>query len=192
MATQSIGRVQVSVPPFTAHHVRPFYVRIRDSADRRYDADFDIEHPPTIPPGQYSEAWHIASLAGSTLSAKLSSQLFTRKVKQNGIPLSCLVETAHALSRWRDEHLSKLGVPSKWPEDWDFLAAITACSTDVYYHCLWLVVMRAIDDFGIVDSGSIEEGKAIKERYKTESDHGSMRIAALASHLISFLDQPDE
>jgi len=52
--------------------------------------------------------------------------------------------------------------------------------------------MRAVDDFGIVESGSIEEGKAIKERYKTESDHGAMRIAALASHLISYLDQPDE
>jgi hypothetical protein len=155
-------------------------------ADRRHDADFDIEHPPTISQSQYSEAWHTASLAGSTLSAKISAQLFTRQVRQNGITLPCLVEIAHALSSWRDEHLSKLGVPSKWPEDWDFLAAITACSTDVYYHCLWLVVMRAIDDFGIIGSGDNgEEANAMKERYKTESDHGAMRIAALASPSIS-------
>jgi len=154
-------------------------------ADDRHDADFDFEHPPPNPPGQYSEAWYAASLAGSTLSAKLSSQLFTRRVKQHGIPLHCLVELAHDLSNWRDEHLPKLGVPSKWPEDWDFLAAITACSTDVYYHCLWLVVMRAIGDFGILESGNMEEGKAIKERYKTESDHGAMRTAALVRPLIS-------
>jgi hypothetical protein len=153
-------------------------------AYRRHGADSDIENPPTIPPGQYSEAWHTASLAGSTLSAKLSAQLFTRKFEQAGITLPCLVELAHALSSWRDEHLSKLGVPSKWPED--FLAAITACSTDVYYHCLWLVVMRAIDDFGIIGSGDNgEEANAMKERYKTESDHGAMRIAALASPFIS-------
>jgi hypothetical protein len=94
------------------------------------------------------------------------------------------VDSAHDLSSWRDEHLSKLGVPSKWPEDWDFLAAIIACTTDVYYHCLWLVVMRAIDDFGVTESGNMEERKAIKERYKTESDHGAMRIAALVSPLI--------
>jgi hypothetical protein len=186
VATQPIGRVQVSVPSSTASVVRPVYIRIRGSADRRHDADFDIEHPPPTPPGQYSEAWHTASLAGSTLSAKVSSQLFTRKVKGNGIPLSYLVETANTLSRWRDVYLSKLGVPSKWPEDWDFLAAITACSTDVYYHCLWLVVMRAIDDFGIIGSGDNgEEANALKERYKTESDHGAMRIAALVCPPIS-------
>jgi hypothetical protein len=183
---QPLGWIQVSVPSSTANFVRPFYIRTRGSADQRHDSDFGIEHPPPSPPGQYSEAWHTASLAGSTLSAKLSAQLFTRKVKQHGIPLSCLVELAHALSSWRDNHLSKLGVPSKWPEDWDFLAAITACSTDVYYHCLWLVVMRAIDDFGIIESVNNEEGKAIKERYKTESDHGAMRIAALVSHLVFF------
>jgi len=158
---------------------------MRVPVDRRHDAEFDIEHPPTIPSSQYSEAWYAASLAGSTLSAKISSQLFTRRVKPHGIPLPCLVELAHDLSNWRDEYLPKLGVPSKWPEDWDFLAAITACSTDVYYHCLWLVVMRAIDDFGIIESGNMEEGKAIKERYKTESDHGAMRIAALVRPLIS-------
>jgi hypothetical protein len=101
-------------------------------------------------------------------------------VKRYGIPLPTLVELAHLISCWRDEHLSKLGVPSKWPEDWDFLAAITACSTDVYYHCLWLVVMRAIDDYGTIDAAdNAEETRAVKERYRTESDHGAMRIAAL-------------
>jgi hypothetical protein len=48
--------------------------------------------------------------------------------------------------------------------------------------------MRAIDDFGIVESGNMEEGQAIKERYKTESDHGAMRIAALVCPLPSLSD----
>jgi hypothetical protein len=51
--------------------------------------------------------------------------------------------------------------------------------------------MRAIDDFGIIGTQNTEEGKAMKERYKTESDHGAMRIAALVCPLISFLDRPD-
>lgn len=148
--------------------------------DGSLGTEHDIENPPPPSPGQYNEAYYAASLAGSILAAKISAQLYTRKVKSHGISVPVLVELAHNLSSWRDEHLSKLGVPPKWPEDWDFLAAITACSTDVHYHCLWLVVMRAIDDFGIIESeNNGEELKGIKERYRTESNHGAMRIAAL-------------
>jgi hypothetical protein len=119
---------------------------------------------------------------------RLCHQLYTPKVKEQGIPLSVLIGFANSNSKWRDQHLSKLGVPSKWPEHWDFLAAITACSTDVYYHCLWLVVMRAVDDFGILEikernrgnGGEVNvEVQSVLERYRTESDHGAMRIAAL-------------
>ena len=139
--------------------------------------------------GPHNQAWFTASIAGSSMCRKLCHQLYTPKVKQHGIPLSVLVEFANSNSKWRDEHLSKLGVPSKWPEHWDFLAAITACSTDVYYHCLWLVVMRAIHDFGILEikdgsranDGTSLEVQGILERYRTESDHGAMRIAALVS-----------
>jgi hypothetical protein len=52
--------------------------------------------------------------------------------------------------------------------------------------------MRAIDDFGVTESGNMEEERAIKERYKTESDHGAMRIAALVSPLICLKSQADE
>jgi hypothetical protein len=46
--------------------------------------------------------------------------------------------------------------------------------------------MHAIDDFGILEvrkdeAEQSEEVRSIMERYKTESDHAAMRIAALVS-----------
>lgn len=52
--------------------------------------------------------------------------------------------------------------------------------------------MRAIDDFGIIESeNNGEELKGIKERYRTESDHGAMRIAALVctSYMTLLMDR---
>ena len=133
-----------------------------------------------MPIGQNSETFFKASLAGSALAAKLSTLLFNPRTKRHGVPFTTLLDLVHVVSSWRDEYLSKVGVPAKWPEDWGFLAAITACSTDVYHHCLWLIVTRAIDEFGIIQSREdANEVVAIRERFKTESDHAAMRIAAL-------------
>lgn len=188
VAAQSLRRSKVSLQSSSTHHVRCSDLMFGRFADSRHGAVFDFEQLPPTPTGQYSEEWYQASLAYSVLSGDLSRKLFARQVKHAGIPVSTLNELINLISAWRDVYLSKLGVPSKWPEDWDFLAAITACSTDVYYHCLWLIVMRAIDDFGIISSeDKAEEVKVIKEKYKTESDHGAMRIAALVCPTIQYL-----
>jgi hypothetical protein len=53
--------------------------------------------------------------------------------------------------------------------------------------------MRAVDDFGILETkdrnrrqgGEVNvEVQGVLERYRTESDHGAMRIAALVSRLL--------
>ena len=130
---------------------------------------------------------------------KLCNHMWIPRVREKGILLSTLKDFNNCNSRWRDTHLSKLGVPTQWPEAWDFLAAITACSTDVYYHCLWLVVARAIKDYGVVELKQKDQGDhsplphdidAVLQRYKEESDHGAMRIAALASLILNDAESP--
>jgi hypothetical protein len=34
---------------------------------------------------------------------------------------------ADALAEWRDEYLPKVGVPSNFQADWDFVSAVSAC-----------------------------------------------------------------
>lgn len=99
----------------------------------------------------------------------------------------------HYNSLWRDKYIAKLGVPSKWPEQWDFLAAISSCSTDAYYHCLWMIVHGAIKEFGLQDEldaakdGGIPvnqvELESLKRRIREEAEHGATRMAALVGTL---------
>lgn len=122
---------------------------------------------------------------------KLSADLWHPRVSANGIPLSVLRDFVHEHSSWRDAYLARLGVPLQWPDSWDFVAAIKACSTDIFYHELWLVAERAVRDFGI-QGGSDEsshgminlEVSQMRERLKHEALHSAMRIAALSAVLL--------
>lgn len=136
------------------------------------------------------QAWLRASHDGSTTCRMICDELWVPRVREKGIPITVLRKLLNSISGWRDTHLSKLGVPTKWPEDWDFLATITTCSTDVYCHCLWLVLAGAIRDFGVVEAREIEPGvksplayevEGVLRRCREEADHSSMRIAALVS-----------
>jgi hypothetical protein len=71
-----------------------------------------------------------AASAGSKMCRQLCADLWHPRVHATGIPLAALETFISACSSWRDNFLSRLGVPSKWPEGWSFDAAITACSTD--------------------------------------------------------------
>lgn len=44
-----------------------------------------------------------------------------------GIPLNKIKQTVQLLTNWRDEYLTRVGVPTVWPETWNFIAAVTAC-----------------------------------------------------------------
>jgi hypothetical protein len=41
--------------------------------------------------------------------------------------MSTVKTLADSLRMWRTEYLAKVGVPTVWPESWDFVAAVTAC-----------------------------------------------------------------
>lgn len=74
--------------------------------------------------------WHNAANVGSYMCRKICADLWNHRVELEGIAFSGLRDFVHANSLWRDNYLSRLGVPTVWPNAWDFLAAITAASTD--------------------------------------------------------------
>ncbi|WRT67323.1 uncharacterized protein IL334_004293 [Kwoniella shivajii] len=119
---------------------------------------------------------------------RISQSLWTPKAFSLGVSLRSLREFIHSSSVWRDAHLSSIGIPATWPENWDFQQAITACSIDCYYHNLWLIVYKAIKDFDIQEEksstgGSLVEIDSIKRRIEEESEHAALRIAALTGVL---------
>nr|XP_019013725.1 uncharacterized protein I206_01796 [Kwoniella pini CBS 10737]OCF52506.1 hypothetical protein I206_01796 [Kwoniella pini CBS 10737] len=121
----------------------------------------------------------------------LAKSLWIPSISARGIPFTILREFIHSSSIWRDKYLSSIGIPTIWPEHWDFLQAITTCTTDCYYHVLWLLIYKAINDFGIKEEKSILEKndsnkfeiENIKRRIKEEAEHAALRIAALTGVL---------
>lgn len=74
--------------------------------------------------------WHNAANAGSLLCRQMCAVLWNHRAEEYGISFAGLRDFVHANLLWRDNYLSRLGVPSKFPDTWDFLAAITAASSD--------------------------------------------------------------
>ena len=84
------------------------------------------------------------------------------------------------LNEWRGEHLPRVGVPSDFEAEWDFVSAVSACTSvasfsplkveklrerlpvflflgasDATYHVMWVIVFNAVDDFGIKEQNDV-------------------------------------
>ena len=57
----------------------------------------------------------------------MSKQLWRPTTESDGIPFEVLVALVNALNEWRDEHLPRVGVPSDFESEWDFVSAVSAC-----------------------------------------------------------------
>ena len=53
--------------------------------------------------------------------------LWIPSAEADGIPYQTIITLVNSFSQWRDEHLDRVGVPSNFEADWDFVAAVTAC-----------------------------------------------------------------
>ncbi|WVW82869.1 hypothetical protein I302_104881 [Kwoniella bestiolae CBS 10118] len=119
----------------------------------------------------------------------LSKSLWVPSVSAQGIPFKILREFIHSSSIWRDKYLSSIGIPTIWPDNWDFLQAINTCTCDCYYHDLWLIVHKAIQDYGIREEKAIGVSRDrfeidnIRRRVREEAEHAALRIAALTGVL---------
>ncbi|KAG1774822.1 hypothetical protein EV702DRAFT_1031384 [Suillus placidus] len=177
-----------------------FYYRRKPMLD---DDDYDIDFytadqntqeatDPTAPsPREQLEflGYYRAAHALARISRTIARQLWRPSTDQDGIPLDSVLSYISDLSKWRDAHLSKVGVPPNLEANWDFVSAVSACASDAQYHVTWVALFFAMDEVGIRDDAftpsNINQVETAKRKVMEEALQASLRIAALAGVLTS-------
>ncbi|KAJ9110430.1 hypothetical protein QFC19_001555 [Naganishia cerealis] len=152
---------------------------------RRQDDDHDLEvsqfyesNAHSNPIGGLIQQWHSSITALSRTCRVFARGLYLPKCERLGVPMSTIKLIVDSLQSWRTEFLAKVGVPTVWPESWDFVAAVTACSSDLTYHALWVVLAQTLDESGIYELRQIERGDAFGstiELHQTRVDAEAIR-----------------
>jgi hypothetical protein len=126
----------------------------------------------------------------------MSKNLWIPTTDSDGVPVEFLRGLSHQLNDWRAQYLPRVGVPTDFAAEWDFVSAVSACASDATFHIMWIILFTALDDRGIRESlgsplgtgtttalaaGSdlqqqIEE---LKSKVLDEALHGALRIAGL-------------
>ncbi|GJE88395.1 Zn(II)2Cys6 transcription factor [Phanerochaete sordida] len=190
---------------------RSVYYRRKPMLD---DDDYDIDFytvGPVPPAGSADSApspsvreqleflgYYRSAHALARIARQMSRQLWRPATESDGIPMDVLLNLITLLNEWKDEHLSRVGVPSNFAAEWDFVSAVSACASDATYHIMWIIIFNALDDFGIrevndvVRTGSpghehpsYAQIEAIKKKVSDDALHGALRIAGLAGVLSS-------
>ncbi|KAH9955162.1 hypothetical protein BC827DRAFT_1238625 [Russula dissimulans] len=118
--------------------------------------------------------------------------------------LEVLRVITHQLNDWRAQYLPRVGVPTDFAAEWDFVSAVSACASDATFHIMWIILFNALDDRGIreslgsphgasagvgtstslaASSGLQQQIEELKTKVLDEALHGAMRIAGLAGVL---------
>lgn len=79
-------------------------------------------HEAVLSQGYYRSAHALARIA-----RQMSRQLWRPATESDGIPLDVLLNLINMLNDWKDEHLQRVGVPSNFAAEWDFVSAVSAC-----------------------------------------------------------------
>ncbi|KAH7913412.1 hypothetical protein BJ138DRAFT_1178081 [Hygrophoropsis aurantiaca] len=134
--------------------------------------------------GYYSAAHALARI-----SRTIARQLWRPTTDSDGIPLEAAVSYTTELSKWRDLHLQRVGVPPNLEAAWDFVSAVSACASDAQYHVMWVALFGAMDEYGIRDTlqtpSSISQVESVKRKVFDEAVNAALRISALAGVLTS-------
>ncbi|KAH8108694.1 hypothetical protein DFH11DRAFT_1820183 [Phellopilus nigrolimitatus] len=190
-----------------------YYRRKPQLDDDDYDIDFytvdpipaeihDGQNAALSPREQYEvRGYYRAAHALARICRHLSKQLWRPSTESDGIPFDVVCGIVNSLNEWRDEHLPRVGVPNDFESEWDFVSAVTACTSpcasDATYHVMWVIVFNAIDDFGIKEFNetvrmnamssvqSIPTIETIKHKLLDEALHGALRVAGLTGVLTS-------
>ncbi|CUA71603.1 multidrug resistance regulator 2 [Candida albicans SC5314] [Rhizoctonia solani] len=120
----------------------------------------------------------------------MSRMLWTPVMAEEGIPAKVIQDLITRLNRWRDVYLNTVGVPSNFEADWNFVAAVSACSSDATFHVMYIILHQAVEDFGIRDlqrgsdpSGINADIESLQATLAGEAVHSALRIAALTGVL---------
>lgn len=180
------------------------------------DEDYDIDlldslvaDRPPFPPRQGVPAsaqsqffgWYTAAHSMARCIREISRQLWRPGTEADGIAFEQLSRLVRPLHQWRDEFLVHVGVPSNFQADWDFVAAVSACTSDAQYHVMWVILHNAVEEFGIREANyahtqdpapvasaempAIMPIEELKTTIANEAIHGALRIAGLARVLTS-------
>ncbi|TFK52292.1 hypothetical protein OE88DRAFT_1807225 [Heliocybe sulcata] len=146
----------------------------------------------------FLQGYYRASHALARISRQMSRQLWRPATESDGVPFETLCNFVHLLGDWRDQYLTKVGVPSNFQAAWDFVSAVSACGSDATYHVMWIILFNATDDFGIREVNEVArlgnppgilpnhiQIEVIKRKVMEEALHGSLRISGLAGVLTS-------
>ncbi|KIJ64481.1 hypothetical protein HYDPIDRAFT_132385 [Hydnomerulius pinastri MD-312] len=177
-----------------------FYYRRKPMLDDDdYDIDFYTADPglqEAIDPGKPSPreqleflGYYSAAHALARISRQIARLLWRPTTDLEGIPVEAAVQYSAELSKWRDAHLSKVGVPPNLAANWDFVSAVSACASDAQYHVMWIALFNAMDEYGVRDDSIVPSGmnqvETVKRKVFDEALNASLRVSALAGVLTS-------
>jgi len=130
----------------------------------------------------------------------MSKNLWIPTTDSDGVPVEVLRVIIQQLNEWREQYLPRVGVPTDFAAEWDFVSAVSACASDATFHIMWIILFNALDDRGIRESlgtpnsassavgtstalgsgsGLQQEIEELKTKVLDEALHGAMRIAGL-------------
>lgn len=96
--------------------------------------------------------WLNSALEQCEMMRSVYFTLWTPCAYEEGVSARKLEKLVSAAYRWRSSHLALVGAPDPdWPSQWKFADAVTACSSDLNYHVVWLLMWQAIDEYGIAE-----------------------------------------
>lgn len=79
------------------------------------------------------KGYYRAAHALARIARHMSKQLWVPTTESDGIPFDVLCSIVNSLNDWRGEHLPRVGVPSDFESEWDFVSAVSACETSSTY-----------------------------------------------------------
>jgi hypothetical protein len=145
----------------------------------------------------------------------MSKNLWIPTTDSDGVPVEALRVIIQQLNEWREQYLPRVGVPTDFAAEWDFVSAVSACASDATFHIMWIILFNALDDRGIRESlgspnsassavgtstalgsgsGLQQEIEELKTKVLDEALHGAMRIAGLvrsrSSSITSSMSNP--
>lgn len=82
---------------------------------------------------EHYQGYYRAAHALARIARQMSRQLWRPATESDGVPVEVLTAFMGSLNEWRDEHLQHVGVPSNFEAEWDFVSAVTACTSPLSF-----------------------------------------------------------
>ncbi len=152
--------------------------------------------------------WMRAQADFIALCHMLCNTVWAPRRVQRGVKLHRLQELVDHVADWRQKHMSKIGVPNTWPQHWDFVAAISACTSEkqfavsrhrrtVGHHrsqetdlatlqMMWISMFLALEEHGIdCEAHELMHADQLQRTIYHEALQWSLRLSDLAQMLVA-------